>query len=212
MRTIRDIYTKYTIPVNLEQHMFRVTAVAEMIMDHGSFLKLDRESVIAALLIHDLGNIVKFKLDIFPQFLEPQGRDYWEKIQAEFREKYGYNDHRANVLIAQELGVSQKIVDLVDKIDLPDIGEIIDQNTWEQKICNYADLRAGPFGVLSLDERLSDGRKRYAIAVGPEQDTLYGHIIEIERQIFSECQDLKPSHINDESIRIYMEKYPKYQL
>ena len=46
-------------------------------------------------LLHDLGNIVKFDLEKYPDFLgkEKPRLEYWKKVQKEVREKYGSDDH-----------------------------------------------------------------------------------------------------------------------
>ena len=87
MRTITDIYTEYRIPPALQLHQFRVTGVALQII--GSIdVAVDADSIIVACLLHDMGNIIKFNLDYFPEFLEPEGLEYWQYVQNEFIEKY----------------------------------------------------------------------------------------------------------------------------
>lgn len=211
MRTIETIYDEYTIPLNLKQHMFRVAAVGEMIMEQPKFQDIDKTSLLAALLIHDLGNVVKFKFDILPEFLEPQGIEYWKAVQEDFRAKYGTDDHQANVLIARELGVPEKVVDLVNRLDFSKIEKIVKEGSWEERICLYADLRVGPHGVLSLAERLSDAQKRYNYS---EDDIRYYWekcAYQLEEVIFQGVS-LQPDEITDIHTTEYVKKYPKYQL
>jgi hypothetical protein len=83
--------------------------------------------------------------------------------------------------------------------------QVVQDNSWEKKICCYSDQRVGPRGVLSIDERLKEGQKRYA---GRKEKTMpFGRfeeltsgLKELENQIFSKTV-LRPEDINDQSIR-----------
>ena len=72
---ISEIYQKYQIPPHLQLHMYRVSAVAWTICDNFDE-ELDKIKIVAADLLHDMGNIIKFDLKLFPEFLEPEGYDY----------------------------------------------------------------------------------------------------------------------------------------
>ena len=47
---------------SLQLHMYRVTAVASRIVDNWKGQNLDKKEIIIACLLHDIGNIIKFKL------------------------------------------------------------------------------------------------------------------------------------------------------
>ena len=66
MKNITDIYEKYKIMPLLAMHQIRVAAVAMMICDSLS-VPIDKDSVIKACLLHDIGNIIKFDLNHFPE-------------------------------------------------------------------------------------------------------------------------------------------------
>ena len=86
---------------------------------------------------------------------------------------------------------------------------ILSSNNWELKIVNYSDFRVGPFGVLSLRDRMEEIRVRYTGRDFPFMKDLDRHIaegLEIEKQIF-EHTDISPEDITDESIRKYFENY-----
>jgi hypothetical protein len=210
MKTIQEIYTQYHIPPALQMHMFRVAAVAEMIMDHWEQF-IDREAVVTALLLHDMGNIIKFNLDSLPELLEPQGKEYWQSIQDDFVQRYGNNEEVAHVAIVQELGVSENIVRLVAGIGFRTMCHSVADDNLAQKICNYADLRVYPHGVVSLAERLEDGRRRYNIPVGDERWDLVVCAKQLEEQIFQHC-DIVPEDINDIAIAPYVAKYSEFHL
>lgn len=60
--SIHGIYERFRIPGNLQMHMFRVAGVGELISNNWKGLDISKEDIVAALLIHDIGNIVKFNM------------------------------------------------------------------------------------------------------------------------------------------------------
>ena len=78
------------------------------------------------------------------------------------------------------------------------------QEFFEQKIASYSDMRVGPYGVLPMEERISEGHKRYegrkhSVASG-NFEALSQSFRNMEKQIFSKCK-IKPEDINDETIK-----------
>jgi predicted HD phosphohydrolase len=210
MRTIQDIYNQYDIMPNLREHMFRVAAVADIIIDHIDE-SVNREEIITALLLHDMGNIIKFDLSYFPEFLEPQGLKYWRKIQDEMRDKYGSDEHAAHIAITHEIGAGDRVAELVDSIGFHNLCKNTASDDWAHKICSYADLRVYPHGVVSLDVRLEDGRKRYNVSVDDERWDLIDCASKLEQQIFDKCS-INPEDITDEALDLYIGRYAAYQI
>ncbi len=64
MRKISEIYEEYKIMPNLREHQLRVAAVAAQICDNFN-KPLNKKEIITACLLHDMGNIIKFKLELF---------------------------------------------------------------------------------------------------------------------------------------------------
>jgi len=59
---------------SLQLHMFRVAGVASVICENFKQPELiNQDDIVSACLLHDMGNIIKFNLSLFPQFLEPEG-------------------------------------------------------------------------------------------------------------------------------------------
>src|SRR6185436_12957768 len=114
-RKINELYDEYKIMPNLREHMFRVAAVASLICDNFEG-EINKKDIVSACLLHDMGNIVKFKLDLHPHLNEPKGMEYWQQVQEEFRNKYSNDDHLANCLIAKEIGVNKRVVELIESI------------------------------------------------------------------------------------------------
>lgn len=158
MRSISDIYTQYSIPPQLQLHQRRVAAVGKLVAEAHS---ADVQTVVSACLLHDMGNIIKFKLDRFPEFLEPEGFEYWKKVQDSFKEKYGTDEQLATLMICDELGVTDTVLDCIRAVGMTKAHHNLTEGTLEERITNYADLRIGPKGLLSLQERLTDGKVRY---------------------------------------------------
>lgn len=201
MQKITDIYNKYKIMPNLQDHMFRVAGVASLICDNFNEL-LPKREIVSACLLHDMGNIIKFNLDKFPEFLKPEGLDYWKNIQNEYFNKYGKEQHVATNKIIKELGVSDEVFYLVENIGFGKAYDNFKSDSFARKICAYSDMRVAPFGVESLEGRLEDFRGRSrgsSIYKDSEVEDIHNYFFEIEKQIFTKCK-IRPENINNETI------------
>lgn len=199
MKTILQIYSDFQIIPNLQQHQLRVAAVAKQICESQQ-VPVHTEDAIRACLLHDMGNILKFDFNYFPEFFEPQGRKYWEDVRDHFAKKYGQNEHAATLAIAQEIGVSKNILNLIDAVGFTHIPPTLQDQNLEKKICCYADQRVGPFGVISISDRLAEGKKRYAGRKNLDNfDALAADLITLEQQVFTDS-NLRPEQITDHSI------------
>ncbi len=210
--TITQLYQKYQIMPNLQQHMFRVTGVAEIICDHLN-VKVEKENTLLACLLHDMGNIIKFDLSYFPEFLEPKGLAYWQKVKDEFVANYGKLPHNATLAIAREISISERVCELIDAIGFHLAKQNWQSEDFSRKVCAYADMRVAPFGVTSLQERLDDGRKRYT-AKGDKQTFSYvmgAFLKKIERQLF-EKMDIQPEEITEEMVKPLTRKYSEMRV
>ncbi len=214
MPNIQQIYDQYQIMANLQQHMLRVTAVAKIICDHLS-LPVDTDSVVRACLLHDMGNILKFDLSVFPEFLEPLGAAYWQGIKTDFSLKFGKLVHPATIKIATELGASQRVKELITAINFNQEKANWTSSDFGRKICAYADMRVAPTGVTSLDERLADGKVRYPVKSAKEEGFRYAmnaYLHKIEVQIFEKCDDLNATGVNEISIGPIVEKLKTFTI
>lgn len=149
--SIEEIYARFSIMPCLQAHMKTVAGVAEFIFEANA--RANKKDVIAALLLHDLGNIVKFKLD--------GEAPYWKKIQQETIAKYGQDDHEATKKMVNALGVNDRVAFLITEMGFENLPKIVDSNDVELKICFYSDLRVAPHGIVTIPERFADLRKRY---------------------------------------------------
>lgn len=202
MKTIADIYAEYKIMPTLQLHQLRVAAVAKIICNALGD-SVDEEAVITTCLLHDMGNIIKFNLSRFPEFLEPEGLEYWQGVKDDFVQRYGNEEHIATYAIAQEIGISEKAYSYLREIGFSQLDRALKNPALEQKICSYADMRVGPHGVISTRERIADGLKRYAgtshtIASG-RAPFLAECLQKIEETIF-EGIARKPTDITDKEV------------
>lgn len=212
---ITEIYERYKIPSNLQEHHLRVTAVAQQICDNLT-VPVDANTVVRACLIHDMGNIIKFEFDYPDEFYAPQGRDYWRGVQQEYFQKYGHDEHKASLTIAKELGMSEKVLDCIEAVDFKKSLQNVTRGDFEPKICDYADLRVAPYGVVSLKKRLDDGAKRYKNRperwLGEsERGKLVASCFEEERQVFTVCK-IRPQDINDQFVAPIIKRLRTYKI
>lgn len=165
--SIEAIYDRFEIIWNLRQHMKTVAAIGEYILgsrraDAGSH---DSSDVAAALLLHDLGNIVKFDFgnsDLWKGFGSDEIED-WRRMKSMVAEKYGSdNDHELTSMMVSEIGAGARVSFLVSNMIYENIGDVLKSNDLELKVCTYADQRVAPSGVVSVKQRFSDLRLRYA--------------------------------------------------
>ncbi len=225
---ILDIYKQYKIMPQQAEHMLRVAGVARIICEnisspssyastvakamadkkaskdrHPPFWKRggeqDSRDIIIACFLHDMGNIIKFDFSQTKKLINQDiDLDYWRGVQKEFREKYGSDEHIAHLQIARELGVSERVVELIGAISFLGAPKNAREEDLGKKICQYADDRVSPFGVVSLEERLLDLRSRYTNHSGqtPDREAFENALRQMEQQIFKHSK-IKPEEITE---------------
>lgn len=201
----------------LQIHQLRVTAVGKTICESLT-IPIDTDAVVTACLFHDMGNIIKSELALFPEFLGEHDLAYWEAVKKEYMGKYGTNEHHATIEIARELGLTEKVIRLIDGVGFMNTESVRDGASYEQKIIEYSDLRVQPHGVSSLDERLEEGRKRYEGRGHfdfPDNKNRYGELVaaihEVERQIFS-VSSIQPESITEASVQSAISELKMYPI
>lgn len=212
---ITEVYTQYKIPPNLQMHQLRVAGVAKNIYSNLD-IEVDCYSIASACLLHDMGNILKFDFSKFPQFLEPEGLEYWQGVKDEYREKYGSNEHEATMKIIRELSVSESVSDIIDGIGFEYLGDLPGKDDLEKKIVKYADMRVAPRKVMPLVERINEGKSRYpSVKRNAEDPTFFDRMLragqEIEKEIFTNCS-IKPEDITDEVVDKEIEGLKNYEV
>ena len=216
MRTVSAIYEEYRIMPGLQMHQLRVAAVGKLICDSLN-ASVDTEAVVQACLFHDMGNIIKSDLVLFPELLGDKGVEFWQAMKDEFIRKFGPNEHDAALVIAEKVGLPDVVASLISGVGFSNLEEIRDRGSIEMKIVEYADLRVAPLGILPMHGRIEEAGKRY-IGRHPDMptdtsrlDALNAAADEVERQIFARCS-LHPEDITDERAAPVVEELRKYVL
>lgn len=207
MRKIIDIYEQYKIMPNLQLHQLRVAAVAKQICESFN-IEINHVEVITSCLLHDMGNIIKAKLDndLFP--MTEAEKEYWIEEKTIFMEKYGNDESSATAKVVKEIGVSEAIQHLIEHNDFKYICDISESDSLQKKVIKYSDLRVGPHGIVSLDGRFEDIIKRYSkLLNGDRRDCAE----DLEKQIFSHSS-IKPEDINDESVKNIIEDLKNFEV
>lgn len=211
---IQKIYDTYRIMPSLQLHMLRVTSVAKYICESIN-VKVNTPQIIEACLLHDMGNILKFNMDLFPEFFQPEGKEYWQHIKEDFELRYGTNEHEATLHIAKELGVEKRVLELIDVFQFSLAKENYESHDMDRMICAYADMRVKPSQVVSLEERLLDGRNRFKLRHLEEDESFFNamslYLNNIEKEIFSKTV-ITPLDINEKTITPYIEELRKVEL
>lgn len=194
----------------LQMHMLRVAAVASIICDNFQ-KKVDKENIITACLLHDMGNIIKFQLEPGPfpdSIYKPEGKEYWKNVKEKFIKKYGNDEHAATIAIAKGLKIETKILDLISSIGFSKVKSNSETSDYATKICSYSDMRVLPQKVSSLNERLADLKERYKSRMGPEKyksfDNTAKYFYKIEEQIFN-FSDIKPEDVEGKKAKQIIE-------
>jgi len=205
--TITEIYEKYQIMPNVREHQLRVAAVGKLIAQQKG-LKVD--DIVITLLLHDMGKLVVFKLNEVE-------RQTYETVQTRFKEKYGSDPDEATYKIAEEIGVSESVMTLLKAVGFAHAIEVNQDGTLEQKVCLYADQRINRNGVVSLQSRFDDGRRRFIEREGfqPEREALFEDRVTairgIESTIF-EGFSLRPERITYETINGLVEELVTFNI
>lgn len=202
--TISDIYKRYYVSPNLQEHMLTVASVALCIADHWVGERLDRDRLGKTALVHDLANTVKFNLDKYPEFLgdEVVNISFWKSKQKELIGKYGQNDHVATEKMLKEIGFGGDDIKIVQEKSFGNSIVTEKSTGWILKILLYSDLRVLPIGIGTLEERFKDILERMPkYSSRPDINNLFSACREIEKQIQKNI-DIPLRTINSRSIII----------
>ncbi len=213
IENIMQIYDRYRVPPNLIEHMLKVGAVANLILENWKGKKIKKEDCLASALLHDIGNIVKinFKSELTKKMFKKLPKKEigkYEEIQKEYIKKYGKDAETANIKIVEEIGANKKVIKILKEISLRRKTSILDiiggKKSMEAMICKYSDLRVSPFKVVPLKERLKEASKRYVFDL--DKEIKKG--LAMEKIIFENVK-IKPEDISEKSIQRFLKRYLK---
>jgi hypothetical protein len=212
IKNIQAIYDKYRVPPNVQDHQRRAASVASLIIRDWKGPSIEMEDIVACLLLHDMGNILKFRFDeIGVEMLgkEAPRAEYWKQVKEEFVEKYGTSVSGATKKMMVEIGCNENIHILLEEMDFTNKGNILHTDKWGGKICAYSDYRSGPFGIVTLEGRWKDLVRRYSEDVfggRNKRAQLRLDDFEMEKEIFQHLS-IKPEDVNDATIKEYFKSF-----
>ncbi len=204
------IIEEYKVPTHIIKHMKKVSAVCLFL---GRKLqeadeKIDLIFLRQAALLHDFVKLADFsELDLkyFEENPTPEQIKIWQKIIKDWHHlKHCYAAYEILTQKREErLGLIIKKHRFSSLIDT-DINER--PTTWEEKILYYADKRVRHDQIVSIQERLLDGRNRYfPSGAVPEEDTEIEKVLyKLEAEILDKA-GLKPEDITEKSVEPFLE-------
>ncbi|MEM3458979.1 MAG: hypothetical protein QXN36_00100 [Candidatus Bathyarchaeia archaeon] len=214
---ILEIYKKYNIPSNLQNHMLTATAMAKILCENWIGPSVNMDDIITTMLIHDIGNIAK--MDFSAQNTLPEENkniNFWQNVQQEFIRKYGADDHIATFNVASELGLKPRILWLVINKIFVHNELIAASSDYELKICAYSDQRTGPQGIVPLRDRFKELKIRYrnrpnASINHPRIKYLIESAYKIEKQVLK-FTSLRSSSITKNMVADKMKEVIEYAI
>lgn len=207
---IQDIYEEYKIMPQLQLHQLRVAGVASIIADHYKE-NLNNDAIVSAALLHDMGNIIKFDLKLFPEHLQPKGLEYWEKLKEKFSSEYGDDEHEATYKIAEELKVSTKVMKLLKAYGFSKGKNTSEIENYEIKITAYSDHRVSADGVEPLMDRFREKMNRSSEDFIDYMNSMIPYWVKVEKQIFSNCK-ITPDYITDKKVESLINELKDYEI
>lgn len=216
--SVIEIYRRYEIPPNLRRHHLRAAAVAALMCDAWHGPPVRRERLVRVLLLHDLGNIVKADYKAWPQVLEEEQPRvaHWIGVHQRYRARFGEDADRATRTLAGEVGLDREELALLDGMSFMHNERTLAGRDYETKLAAYADQRVGPFGILSLYDRLEEAKARYGAGPGAfmgsrRAATLMACAHRIEQEVFCHCT-LRPEDIDDRTAQPVMEALRSFEI
>lgn len=212
LRKIRQIYREYKIPPNLQLHMIRAASVGAFFADHWKEKnQLNNIAIIQALLLHDMGNIIKFDFK-YSHLLgeEEKNVEYWKKVQQEFKDKYGDDEHQATSQIAKEVGIGDEAFELLNAIGSSKLHKALETDNWNKKIVCYCDFRVDPHGVVTVNQRFDEIISRYKgreheLGKIEETEKKRGFCLELQKQLQS-MLDFNLDYLTNKDIQDYIDE------
>jgi len=205
---ILKIYSKYKTLPNLQLHMLRVGALAQIITNNWVGEIIDKESIIKTCLLHDIAKPINFDMTNQKQYI----KDDNELIEIEecnnfLISNYGVEEHPALEMIGKEIGVSEKSLELLKNLEWHYIKKLLANNDIESLIPIYADMRISPNGIVSIIDRVEDLKKR----TGKENNQQFEYIQKLE-SLINENTKANLYQITNQEINIMIKNFKNYNI
>lgn len=170
--------------------MVEVAAVAEFLANQFKGQTVNQSLVVESALLHDMGNIVKFKDFISPEM--KLDKKTWRQVQGEFISKYGADAHQATLSIIKELGLKNE-AEIITTLEQSDHRYIASYGylTLESQLLDYADMCVAPAGIVGFETRIDDLVKRYNLSDNdPSIQTRRANAVEIQKYLDFDLNNL----------------------
>jgi hypothetical protein len=155
--TVKDIYQRYQLPWNLQQHMLRTGVLADRIVSGWHGKPIVGNDVVIACLLHDLGKVGVFRLDRpQPVDRDPDEIGRLKQLKDELNARFGTEEHAITMGLCHEAALPEKVIRIINAIDWDDVATLTAANDYEVLIAVYCDMRTGPNGIMSVRARLDD--------------------------------------------------------
>lgn len=170
--------------------MLEVAAVAEFLANQFKGQTVNQPLVVETALLHDLGNIVKFKDFISPEMKLDE--KHWRQIQQEFTQKYGPDAHQTTISIIKELR-PKNATQIIATLEQSDHRYIASYGylSLESRLLDYSDMCVAPAGIVGFAPRIIDLIKRYNLSDSdPSIQTRRANEVEIQKYLDFDLQNL----------------------
>lgn len=154
---VYQIYKDNMISRNLQEHMLRVAALAQIVLNDWIGEQVDKKAIVQVCLLHDIAKPMNFDLVKQAHFgMSQEEISNLKKLQPILKLKYGINEHKATVEMCRELGCVESALRILNNLEWIFLDRLIKDNDIESLITIYCDMRMGPFGILPVEERFKD--------------------------------------------------------
>lgn len=178
---------EYHVPQHVQRHCMQVGRICGYFAEQMQARGVAVDAILAKQggWLHDIVKIVDFRPwapEIFPQVVTPEDLKVWQEIRMRFK---GMHHADAGAQILMERGEPA----LAQVVRMHKFAQILNTDqplrTWEEKLVYYADKRVKHDQIVSLAERLDDGRKRSVFTnQGHEESERAAVLIyELEKQL-----------------------------
>jgi hypothetical protein len=211
---ILDVYKRFDTPPNLQEHMIRVFGIVTFLEKHWIGENLDWKMIKDMALLHDLGNIIKYQMDKYPEMLgnELANIGHWKQVQQKIMKRYGSDDEEATKQMLKEISVDPKIIDTIFNKTFGNSVAVKNSSDWYLKLLYYADLRTLPSGVGSLEERLKDVRNRMPKYTSrPDFEDLVSACLNIGLQVVKNL-NISETEVTNQSTSVDLNTINNYQV
>lgn len=158
---VKQIYSDFGIPNNLQRHMLRVASLATIILKYWKDSTINEQAIIDCAALHDIAKPVTFDIDKQRQFVQSEAEfEQVKHLITTLILKYGKDEHPAAIKIFQEVGCDDATLRLINELEWIYLPRLIDRHDIESLVLIYCDMRIGPRGILFLKERFEDLRNR----------------------------------------------------